>query len=543
MSKFLSLMKASMSEGMSVFNFKLKTGGKAKKIAVFGFLLVVLMISIYSYADMMLEPLAGTGMEYSVLTIFALIAVVFILVEGLYKASGLLFNCRDDDLVLALPVRRSSVFLMRIAKFYSFELFFSALILAPAMVAYVVRVGVGAVEASFYLSSLVALVLLPVIPVVLASLIAMGISGVASRFKFKNLIQIVLTTVMLVGILALSFNIQNIMLSIAEHASSVNEVISRLYYPVGAYIQMVTDFNVLGLLVFIVANVAVAGVFVWALSKVYFKINSRAKVVKVDGDRKESTIKARSVMASLMIKEARRFVTSPVFLINAGFSLVLYVIAVVMVVVNVDGLVSMLGTMLPAEAGITGEMILGLMPVATVGLIVFCALMTSITSSMISLEGRTINILKSMPVSAFKIILAKVLTAVVIIVPFFLIGDIILFIKFDYNVWQMLMIVALSIVMPIVAETLGIIVNLKFPKMDAENDTEVVKQSMSSMVAVFAGLILGGVTIYMMYVLVSGGVAESMVMLVVLAVYTLVMAGLVGYLKLKGKEEFNRISV
>ena len=542
MSKFLSLMKASTSEGMSVFNFKLKTGGKAKKIAVFGFLLVVLMISIYSYADMMLEPLAGTGMEYSVLTIFALIAVVFILVEGLYKASGLLFNCRDDDLVLALPVRRSSVFLMRIAKFYLFELFFSALILAPAMVAYVVRVGVGAVEASFYLSSLVALVLLPVIPVVLASLIAMGISGVASKFKYKNLIQIVLTTVMLVGILALSFNIQNIMLSIAEHASSVNETITRLYYPVGAYIQMVTDFNVLSLLVFIVVNVAVAGGFAWALSKVYFKINSRAKVVKVGGDRKESTIKARSVMASLMIKEARRFVASPVFLINAGFSLVLYVIAVVMVVVNVDGLVSMLGTMLPAEAGITGEMILGLMPVATVGLIVFCALMTSITSSMISLEGRTINILKSMPVSAFKIILAKVLTAVAIIVPFFLIGDIILFIKFDYSVWQMLMIVALSIVMPIVAETLGIIVNLKFPKMDAENDTEVVKQSMSSMVAVFAGLILGGLTIYVMYVLINGGMAESIVILMVLVVYALVMAGLVGYLKLKGEEEFNRIS-
>ena len=540
MSKFLTLLKASIFEGMSLFKFKTKGYDKTKKMALFVFLAIVVFVSVYGYADMMLEPLSGTGMEYSVLTMYSLVAVVIILAEGVYKASGLLFNCRDDDLVLALPIKKSSVFLLRMMKFYLFELAFSTMILLPTMVAYVVRVGVLTISSTFYLASFVALILLPVIPVVLAVLISMGISGISTRFRFKNLIQIVLTMVVLVGVMILSFNIQDIMTTIAEHVSSINEMIMRLYYPVGAYIQMVTDFRVLTLIVFILVNLAVAGVSVLIFSKVYFKINSRAKTVRLGKNQKEGKIKTHGVMRALMIKEGRKFISSPVFLVNAGFSLLLYLIAVIMMVVNFDWIISMFSS---AGLGLSKEEILNFMPVIVAGLIVFCALMTSITSSMISLEGGTINILKSMPVSAFKIIMAKVLTAVLIGVPVFLIGDVVLFIKFDFSVLQMLIILALSIIVPIVAEVLGIIVNLKYPKMDARNDTEIVKQSMSSMVAVFMGMILSAVTVYLMYLGIDNGVSAGKVMIVVLGVYTLIMMGLIIYLKIRGDKELSEITV
>ncbi|MBQ3321128.1 hypothetical protein IJG71_03335 [Candidatus Saccharibacteria bacterium] len=540
MSKFLTLLKASIFEGMSLFKFKTKGYDKTKKMALFVFLAIVVFVSVYGYADMMLEPLSGTGMEHSVLTMYSLVAVVIILAEGVYKASGLLFNCRDDDLVLALPIKKSSVFLLRMMKFYLFELAFSTMILLPTMVAYVVRVGVLTIPSTFYLASFVALILLPVIPVVLAVLISMGISGISTKFRFKNLIQIVLTMAVLVGVMILSFNIQDIMTTIAEHVSSINEMIMRLYYPVGAYIQMVTDFRVLTLIVFILVNLAVAGVSVLIFSKVYFKINSRAKTVRLGKNQKEGKIKTHGVMRALMIKEGRKFISSPVFLVNAGFSLLLYLIAVIMMVVNFDWIISMFSS---AGLGLSKEEILNFMPVIVAGLIVFCALMTSITSSMISLEGGTINILKSMPVSAFKIIMAKVLTAVLIAVPVFLIGDVVLFIKFDFSVLQMLIILALSIIVPIVAEVLGIIVNLKYPKMDARNDTEIVKQSMSSMVAVFMGMILSAVTVYLMYLGIDNGVSAGKVMIVVLGVYTLIMMGLIIYLKIRGDKELSEITV
>ena len=37
---------------------------------------------------------------------------------------------------------------------------------------------------------------------------------------------------------------------------------------------------------------------------------------------------------------------------------------------------------------------------------------------------------------------------------------------------------------------LGLVINLKYPKMDATSDTEVVKQSISSMISVLSGIVI-----------------------------------------------------
>ena len=177
------------------------------------------------------------------------------------------------------------------------------------------------------------------------------------------------------------------------------------------------------------------------------------------------------------------------------------------------------------------------------GLVCFSSLMTSITSSMISLENKSFNILKSLPVNPVTIINAKVLTAVVIMIPFFIIGDLIMFIKFNFNILEILMILVASVVLPLVAETIGIIVNLKYPKMDAENDTQVVKQSMSSMVAVFIGMGMLALSIYALVKLVQLQIATDLILLGGLAFYIIVYLLLLLYLRKKSIKDFNMINV
>ena len=45
----------------------------------------------------------------------------------------------------------------------------------------------------------------------------------------------------------------------------------------------------------------------------------------------------------------------------------------------------------------------------------------------------------------------------------------------------------LTFVIIFLSAVIGLLVNLKYPKLNASNDTEVVKQSMSSMISVFIG--------------------------------------------------------
>ena len=121
-------------------------------------------------------------------------------------------------------------------------------------------------------------------------------------------------------------------------------------------------------------------------------------------------------------------------------------------------------------------------------LVLFSCLMTSITSSSISLEGKTINITKSLPISEKDILKSKIIYPYIIELPFILVSELLFFIVFKVNIAYILLIFSMSIIIVTLSSIIGIIINLKYPKMNASNDTEVVKQSMSSMISLFINM-------------------------------------------------------
>ena len=538
MSKTFALFRALLSEGINPFRV---SGKKQTKFAKYGVPIIVSLLVMFGmgvYGASIIEILSEVGMEYVGLTVFVVFAAVFTLMEGIYKASGLLFNCRDDDLVLALPIKKSTVLLMRMMKFYLFEVIVNALFLVPMMLVYGFTVGAGG---SFYLVSVLALLILPIVPVVISCVIGGVTTFFSSKFKFKNLAQIVITTLFLLGMIYAWYNLGDISAAFVQNAGSINEALMNFYYPVGQYINLVLDFDVLDLLIFVVTGVGLLTLMVLVLGRVYYRINSRVKVVKSEAKKREYKVRSNRPIVALVKKEIGRFVSSPVFVINAGFGLVLYIVACVLICVNIDGLIGGVAGM--GIEGLSAERIIDFLPAIAFGLIFVMSMMTSITSSMISLEGKSFNILKSLPVSPMKIILGKVLAAMMVMVPIFIVGDLMLFVRFGFDVWQILIILAISVIAPMIAELVGIIVNLRYPKMDAKDDVEVVKQSMSSMIAVFAGLFVSFVVIGVMGGAFMDGTSAMEVMGIGLALCVVVLALLLWYLKKRGTKEFNAINV
>ncbi len=540
MKKTLSLIKACMTEGMNIFKIKNKNSSEISK-KVFPIILAILVFfSIWSYANLFMEQLTKVHLEFVLLTLFILFTTIFTLVEGIYKASNLLFNSNDDNLLLSLPIKKSTVLFIRVFKFYVFELLFNSLFLIPAIVVYIRYVSVGI---TFYISSIIALLVLPIIPIVISCIIGAIISGTSSKFRFKNLVQIIITTFFLLIIMYASFNLEKIITNLAQNASSINDLITKLYYPAGAYIGLVTNFNIKDLVLFILIHLAIFVVMIFALSKVYFRINSKVKGVKTKNNKgliNDYKIKTRKPMKALIGKEFNKFIASPVFVINAAFGLVLFVAGCIAICIKFESLITSIQT---AGIGITVEQVKSYIPAILFGFVCISSLMSSITSSMISLEYKSFNILKSLPVSSFKIIISKVLTAIIIMIPFILIGDIIMFVNFEFTILEMIMIILSSFILPIFAETLGIIINLKYPKLDAENDTEIVKQSMSSGVAVFAGMILLAATCFGIYKLISMNMNIELVVLIGTLVYFVLDVLLLVYLRKNGVKKFNKINV
>ena len=537
MKKYISLIKACMSEGMNIFKVSTKNRKSSKRVIFPIILSLMLMGMVYSYSEGIILQLESVHMEFVLLTLFVIITSLLTLTEGVYKSGNLLFNCKDDNLLFSLPVKKSTVLFIRILKFYLFELAYNSLIIFPTMLVYAIHVHPSA---TYYLVSFFGLLLFPIIPILLSCMIGSLITFTSSKFKGKNMVQTLLTIIIVLIIMFLSFNTEKILTNIAKNATSINDLITKLYYPAGAYIELITSFNTLKLFEFIFVNVGLFLFTIFLIGRVYFKINSSVKSIKVMKNHKNYTIKTLKPIEALITKEFNRFFNSPVFIVNAGFGLVLHILGCGFLVLKSDIIVDMVTQI---DASISLEYINSLIPLILFALICFTSFLTSITSSMISLEGKSFNILKSLPLKPYTIIRTKVLAAVLIIIPCILVGNMIVFIKFQFNLIHIILITFASFILPLLTEIIGIIVNLKYPRMDAKNDTEVVKQSMSSAVSVLIGMGLIGLTLFLIFEALSINIANDIIILSFVWIYLIVCIILSLILQKTSTKSFNNISV
>ena len=538
MKKLYSLIKACMSSDMNLFKIKTKNKKNATIIPII--IALYLMFMIWGGANTLFEKLSPTHLQYILLSFFAFSISILTIIEGIYKAGPLIFNCKDDQLLLSLPIKRSTVLFIRVFKFYVFELLFNSLFILPIMIAYIRWAEV--LNWTYFLTSIVMLLFLPIIPIVISCIIGVISSSLTSRFKYKNFMQIVISLIFLIGILYISFNMDNFFNYLVKNATDINDLITRIYYPAGVYAKLVSDFHMIDLLVFVGINIVIFLVSIFILSKFYFKINSRMKKVTTSKNTKINniSIKSSSKNNALIKKELSVFFNTPVFIVNAGFALVLFLLVTIVIVFKFDSFINVLTT----ESGIniSKKLIMDNVPIFIFTLIMITSFMTSITSSVISLEGRGINILKSLPIKTKTILMSKIYSSLILTTPVLIIGDIVLFIKFKIGIIEMILLLLLSILIPLVSHFIGLLVNLKYPKLDAENSSEVVKQSASSFIAVMIGMILLIINVVIV-IKVLGKISAVLLLSLFTSLYIIINICLYFYLLNKGVRDYNSLSV
>lgn len=539
MKKLISLIKACMTSDMNLF--KIKTKNKKFSILLPIILAIYLMFTIGASSYQMFEKLAPLHLEYIILSLFIFGTFFITLTEGVYKASSLIFNCKDDNLLLSLPIKRRTVLFVRIFKFYIFELLFNSIFMLPAMVVYVIFIK--SISVTYIISSIIMLLTLPIIPIIISCFIGAITSSLSSKFKYKNLVEIITAIVLLLFIFALSFKMSDFIKHLAKNATSLNDLITKIYYPAGVYVKLIAEFNIIDLLIYILVNIILCIISIYVLSKFYFKINSRLKSVGTTNKVNVSnlTIRSKSKTKSLVKKELNTFFKTPVFIVNSGFGLIMFMIFVFALVFKFDSLIPFV-TNKETGLGISKDLIMNNLSILILALILITGYMTSITNSVISLEGRSINILKSLPVKVETILMSKIYACLIITTPILLIGNIILFIKFKISIIESILLLLLLVLVPLVSHFIGILVNLRYPKLDADNATEIVKQSTSSLVSVMLGIIFAIINIGIIYAAINH---ISSILLLIIEVIVYIIIDIILYLCLinKGTKRFNKLSV
>lgn len=535
MNKLFSLLRASMTDGMRIFII----GGKDEKKRHILLIAVIIMafMAIFGSAYAMTRSLAEEGLQYGILALYVMVTTILTVMEGIYKSSSLLFNCHDNDLLLSLPVKKSTITFVRIFKFYVFELFYNTIFLGPAILAYLLNTDV---DASFYLVAVMMILLLPIIPVVISCLIGVITSSIATRFKKRPLVEVFLSLLSLVIVLVLVFFLgQSDGLS-NETIKNLSNNITGFYYPADAFVRLATNFDILEFLKFIAINLLVFAIVVAVIGKFYFSIVTKVNVVKRSGNNNQKLIfKRRSQTWTMVRKELRKYFNTPVLVSNTAIGLVLFLVAVVALCFKFNDAVGLLGQQ--GDFPITPEEALSYAPGVNFILVTFSSVMTFITTTSISLEGRSFNILKTMPISGVKVFFSKILASVLLVAPVMVLGSILMFARFQFGFFDFLLILIASVLMPLVTETAGIFVDIKYARFNADSDAEIVKQSPGVMVSSFLGL---GITVFTMSitVLLIIFVGQTLGIAIVDLLYAVILLILCFTLKNYGDQKYLELS-
>lgn len=476
--KMVSLLRAILTEDMNMFNYSVNNGSKIKKILLPIILFLIVSGAIGYYAYTIGSILYDNDLTYIVLSLFIIMVTVIAFNEGIYKSQGILFEAKDNDLLFAMPIKKSYILFARIFKLLIFQYLYNLMFLLPAMIVY------GYLEKpsiSFYLILFLMTFLIPIIPTVLSSVIGYVIKLISSRFKKEKLIQTLLSLLTFFMIMLFGMHINDIMQVIVEKATSINDVLTKLYYPLGVYLSLIDNFDIWLFVKLILYNLIPLVLFIVISSRCYFKIIFNVKGQSTGKKRvKRNIYKKRSKMYALVVKELRRYFSSSVYIFNTIFGLLLILVMTIVLCMQ-DNVTNMF-------FGIKDNNID--MWVIYYGLVLFSLMMCSITSSSISLEGRTINITRSLPISIKDIFISKIIYPYIIELPFIFVSEIIFFIRFKIGIMGILLIVIMSILSIALSGIIGLIINLKYPKLTAKNDTEVIKQSMSSTISIVINIFI-----------------------------------------------------
>ena len=448
-----------------------KSGGKGK---IIGFLILYIYLIAYfifmsvSAAIGLAEIFLVSGASWFYFGVFMLADVAILSFFSIFETKSELFECKDNDLLLSMPIKPQSIVVSRMSVVLIYNYLEQLVVLLPCTVVYAIytadAIGViGIITASLFL---------PLFAVALSSAVGYLIAMISRKIKRKTLV----TTLISLAFLAAFFLGYNFLLSNMDSFMDGTQTEIAVFpesAPIIYYLGSAALLNPVNICTLIFGSLFVSTVAFFVISKSYIKITTDTGVAK-RAVYKGEIVKRKSTLATLVNKEIKRFFSSTTYIMNGALGVVFTVVIAIIAVFNKSkrGEIS-LG--LASELGGSSDFLFPLI----ICVLVLLSSTNMQSASALSLEGKNLWCVKSMPVSDREVLLSKMITQLVVTVPPALVAAVLFIIASSASVEYWAFYILTPIAANILFALLGIIMNVAFPKFDYENEVQPIKQSMA----------------------------------------------------------------
>lgn len=489
-----TLIKKQLLELFQTYYVDKKSGkARTKKGTILFFGLGILLFlglgfAFYSMASSLGIAILGHGWNWLYFALEGLIALALGVFGSVFNTYGSLYLPKDNELMLSLPIPTRKLLFARVCGVYATSLLYSAWIWIPASIAYWIIVPATVSSVVF---PILLIFVLALFVTVLSCLLGWVVALISTKTKGKSILTVVLSLVVMALYYVVYFKIINALGEIVNHLDALgNTVQSWLHY--FYLLGKAADGDILSMMWIIGITALVFGLCFFVLSKTFMKLT-------LTGDRSSKKKKVTadytmySARTALRRREYRHFTSVSTWMLNGGFGLLLMPISTVALLAKRGSIVELLPTM-SAEL----PTLFSLLPILLLTAICLFVSTGALAPVSVSMEGKSLWIVQSLPIQPWEILHAKENMAVQLTVYpaalLALVGGFVL----NLGILRMVLLCICVWFFVWLSIDFGLFLNLKSPNLSWTNAAYLTKQSMPVMINMFGGwgfsliLIAGG---------------------------------------------------
>ncbi len=445
------------------------------KLVGFAMLMILSLFSISTLFSHIFETIGGifqmAGLGWLYFAFAAVLSFGIMLVGNIFTAKAQLYEAKDNDLLLSLPVKPFDILLSRL-----FLLLILALVLMLPVAIPAVLFWPGGLDAAGWAAFLVIfLLVLPFLNLVISAFLGWLLHLASSRAQNKSLITLVLSLAFLGGYMYFSFRMNSMITNLAADPSGLERSLGSAA-PLVWMGRSIAEGKLSYLAPLVLAVLVLFSVCLWLLSRTFIQTatdrRSGAKRRYV-----ERTAEGLSPDRALLRHELSRLWASPAYLLNGALGSFFLLIAAVVLVIKGKSLTSMPEWHMLASF---------FMPLIVVGLC-WMAVTTFLTAPSISLEGRCLWLPKSLPLSSWQILRAKLRLHMLVALPPLLIASVVTALVLGYRGTMLALLLTAPLVCGVFSGLFGLFENLRRPNFNWINETQAVKSGASVLITMFGG--------------------------------------------------------
>lgn len=451
-------------------------------ILIFGYLAAIVVFLCYQLLNFLIK--LNQPAIYLNLILGATVAVA--LFRTLFSAVNVLYFSKDLEYLLPLPINPSKILMAKwnvlVISNYIIEIF----IVLPALILYGIMLDQGVL---YYLYVALVFVLLPVIPVILISFLMSILMRFTKFIKNKDFVQyltVAITLLIVIGVQFIGTGEQITEAEVYEMLTKTNGVVeymSKAFSTITVSLKALINSENLSGLINIVILFVVTVIFYILLakfsSKMYIKsaTSSLSNGIKRKENLKISGYKQNSKVGSYIKKEFLNLIRNPIFCMQCIIPPILFpfIFAIpIYLEISKDEMATS-EFMQVANSFLASPAMLGIV-LAILG---FIFMFNFISATAVSRDSENAILMKTFPISLKKQTIYKMLPAVIMNVFPILFVLVVLKLLVGVSYIYLGIITFLAMLVNFLVNYIGILIDLKNPKLNWSSEYTVVKQNMN----------------------------------------------------------------